>query len=36
MAPFIERKQALHDLIASALVVKRSEQPVSEPLQASV
>jgi uncharacterized RDD family membrane protein YckC len=36
MAAFTERKQALHDLIASALVVKRSEQPVSKPLEASV
>jgi uncharacterized RDD family membrane protein YckC len=37
MAAFTKRKQALHDLIASALVVKRGEQPDArtEPLEAS-
>jgi uncharacterized RDD family membrane protein YckC len=37
IAAFTERRQALHDLIASALVVKRGEQPVSrtDPLEAS-
>jgi uncharacterized RDD family membrane protein YckC len=37
LAAFTERKQALHDMIAGTLVVKRGEQPVAqpEPLEAS-
>jgi uncharacterized RDD family membrane protein YckC len=31
IAAFTERKQALHDLIASTLVVKRGEQPATRP-----
>jgi uncharacterized RDD family membrane protein YckC len=37
LAAFTERKQALHDMIAGTLVVKRGEQPAArpEPLEAS-
>ena len=37
LAAFTERKQALHDMIAGALVVKRLEHPAArpEPLEAS-
>jgi uncharacterized RDD family membrane protein YckC len=38
MAAFTKRKQALHDMIASALVVKHGEQPAAQPerLEATV
>jgi uncharacterized RDD family membrane protein YckC len=33
IAAFTERKQALHDMIAGTLVVKRGEQPAAQPTE---
>jgi uncharacterized RDD family membrane protein YckC len=36
LAAFTERKQALHDMIAGTLVVKREAQPVTQPAETTV
>jgi uncharacterized RDD family membrane protein YckC len=36
MAAFTERKQGLHDMIAGTLVVKRGEQPATQPAETTV